>query len=334
MSEQKKIVLDNFDFNINCDDDKLILQVKNTVTLDEYYINFEDNDEVKKIAIFIHDISILKTFLLEQFDEYTKDDEHKTTDIIMSIEETRQNLILHFVTNEHVKYMKTSFNIILNKCAVSFDEYIKNTFTILNDTIKKLDDRVNFLENENQKLIELSKCVQDTELKIGNNIIIRGCVIPYDTQYIGVADGIDCNGKQVEKSIIINSGKFGDMIVNSTQNELQALSKLKKLTSIQISNNDNITSLDFLSDSDQLSSIRIFNCNNLVDVSALSNKQHIVDIGLFNCRNILNISSLANISTLKDLVISGTSVTEYTVFRNNTGLTIRDGYYSNSKKLK
>lgn len=303
MSEQKKIILDSFDFYINCDDDKLILQVKNTVTLDEYYINFEDNEEVKKIAIFIHDISILKTFLLEQFDEYTKDDEHKTTDIIMSIEETKQNLILHFATNEHIKYMKTSFNIILNKCAVSFDEYIKNTFTILNDTIKKLDDRVNFLENENKQLI---KIINHVDSKTGNHIIINSKIISFDIDDMGI------------------KSEFVGICYNLSQDELQSLNRLSKLKSIYIHNNQ-ITSLNFINDCELLENVWLTCCNNLTDISSLLNKRHINTINIDRCPHIIDVSPLSTISSLKILVLHNTRIIDFTAFKNNQSLKILNG---------
>lgn len=323
---EHKILLKNYEAKIIRADNKMVINIKNIISTDEYYVEFKDDDNIKNIAPFITDIPSLNNFLAEQFNEYLRDETNKTTDIMLDIEETKQYLILHFETRKHIKYMKIAFNITLNRREISFEEYAKNMMTIMNSKIMKLENEIERSQLQNKRLSELICCNRsDIDLvnqKMGNIIFIRNCgPFSINDQYLRLNE----NTKKSALSYDDASAVHKLDIMQATENDLMVIGNLKKLQNFEIKDNINITSLNFLIGCDEILHIEIKDCENLVDVIALSNIQTIQTIKIINCKNLSDISPLSNLKNLEKLVISGTSVKDFTVFKNNKQLKISDG---------
>lgn len=92
--------------------------------------------------------------------------------------------------------------------------------------------------------------------------------------------------------------------VGSTEKELEPISSLTELTSLTITGNPNITSLNFLSGCTKLERLELSGCSNLKDISGLKNATDLKYLNLVWCDNVKDFAALNGCTKLTYIRIS------------------------------
>lgn len=338
-----RYTLGDFEFFLFFEDRKIRLSAINKITFDKYERVINEVD-VSRLTNFLSDIVILYKLIEEQFKIFPAHD-----DIVMTIEDKENNLILYFESNKMVKYCKIKFDVIMQKNRLSGDEYIVQRLEQTGLLIKKSDDELVKLRSENDVLkhhvdilnganAELNTKFETfsrdmmNELrllnsKVGNYIIIgNGFTIRSDVTEISSEHGVNLHSSEDEMRFtfndtqgVINYKRYGYLTCLS-EKALMPLNLLRQLTSITIHNNINIRSLDFIKECRSLVSVTFYGCTELVDISALNNKP-LKSVSFEGCTKLVNVLPIKD-CPLENLNIKRTAVNNCIAFQENVNLKI------------
>lgn len=167
-----KFNIDKFCITLRYEGENIVISAFNVDEFDGHIVEeMISPNRACGVANFIKKPDDLYKFLEEQFNDYP----NSKSDFCFSLIIKDKSLIIHFETVPTIKYIKTSFDIILTKKEKNSetDDKRSNTYDILkamNMRISKLEIKINKLDYDNNKLINIvnSKITECNEKQYAN----------------------------------------------------------------------------------------------------------------------------------------------------------------------